>query len=306
LRRHLTGEEKGRLTGAATSDPEAYTIQAYLRAVGRTEAVSRARAAVTRALELDPNLAEAHTALGEIRFYFEWDWSGADVEFRRALELNPGSQAALEAYGYFLSAMGRFEEGIALTREAARLDPLSTGPVHNLAIAAMVQGDFDQAAAGFREAIAINPNWAWGYIKLARMLALQKECEEAFAQAEIAERRIAGGVAPLSWSWLGAAYATCGDAARARQKLEALHALEQQQYVDPVTFATIHAALGEVDEALDWLEKAFADRTPNMVYVRNLPGYEPGLAGNARFEAIVRRMGFPPRVPQRVHGTRTG
>ena len=275
---------------------EAYTTQAYLRAVDRIDAVGKARAAVTRALDLDPDLAEAHTALGLVRFYFEWDWEGADAALRRALELNPGSQAVNEEYGHFLSVMGRFDEGLARTREAARLDPLSVGPVHNLAIVAMVRGDYEEAAAGFRRAIDIDPNWTWGYTKLARTLALQKNCKEAFAQAEIAERRLAGGAAPLSWSWLGVTYATCGDTARARHKLEQLHALEEKQYVDPVTFAAIHGALGEVDEALGWYEKAFADRTPNMVFAAIMPGFSPELVGNPRYQAIIDRMGFPQKA----------
>jgi TolB-like protein/lipoprotein NlpI len=272
---------------------EAYTTQAYLRAVDRTGFVEKARAAVTRALELDPDLAEAHTAQGLVRFYFEWDWAGADAAFRRALELNPGSQAANEEYGHFLVMMGRVDEGLALTHEAIRRDPLSVGPAHNLGIIAMIQGNYEEAAAAFRRAIDIDPNWTWGYTKLGRTLAHQKKCVEALAQAEIAERRIAGGAAPLSWSWLGVTYATCGDTAHAREKLDALHALEKKQYVDPVTFAAIHGALGEVDEALDWYEKAFADRTPNMVFAAILPGFSPELVGNTRYQAIVDRMGFP-------------
>ena len=117
--------------------------------------------------------------------------------------------------------------------------------------------------------------------------------KEAFAQAEIAERRIAGGVAPLSWSWLGVTYATCGDAARARDKIDQLRELEKKQYVDPATLAEIHCALGEVDEALRWYEKAFADRTPNMVYAAILPRLSPELAGNPRFATIIERMAFP-------------
>ncbi|MBK7080804.1 MAG: tetratricopeptide repeat protein [Betaproteobacteria bacterium] len=272
---------------------EAYTTQAYLRAFDRTESVGKAQAAVTRALELDPDLAEAHTALGLVRFFFEWDWEGADAALRRALELNPGSQAANEEFGNFLITMGRLDEGFTRTSEATRLDPLSVGPVHNLAILAMIRGDYDQAAAGFRRAIDIDPNWTWGYTKLARTLARQGNCEEALAQAEIAERRLAGGAAPLSWSWLGVTYATCGDTVRARQMLERLHALEEKQYVDPVTFAQVHGALGEVEVALDWYEKAFADRTPNMVFTAILPGLSPELVGNPRYQAIVDRMGFP-------------
>ena len=272
---------------------EAHTRQAFLRAVDRTEAVAKARVAVTRALELDPDLAEAHAALGLVRFYFEWDWAGADAEFRRALALNPGSSSVHENYGIFLTAMGRLDEGLARSREAAILDPLSVGPAHDIAINALVRGDFERAATGFHHAIDIDPNWTWGYIKLARTLALQKKCKEALEQVEIAERRIAGGAAPLSWSWLGATYAICGDTARGRQKLDELHALEKKQYVDPVTFAEIHSALGEMDEALHWYEKAYLDRTPNMAYASIGSRISLELAGNTRYKAIVDRMGFP-------------
>lgn len=272
---------------------DAYTVQAFLRGASRAEAVGKARAAVTRALELDPDLAEAHTALGLVRFYFEWDWAGAETELRRALELNPGSRSVHEEYGGFLTAMGRLDEGLAQSREAARLDPLSVSPVHDIAINALVRGNYEEAAAGFRQTIDIDPNWTWGYIKLARTLALEKKCKDAFAQTEIAERRIAGGAAPLSRSWLGVTYATCGESARARQKLDELHALEKTQYVDPVTFAAIHGALGEMDAALRWYEKAFEDRTPNMVYALIAPRFSPELAGNFRYKAIVDRMGFP-------------
>ncbi|MCM3875683.1 MAG: protein kinase [Thermoanaerobaculia bacterium] len=272
---------------------EAYTRQAFLRGSGRAEPAKKARAAVSRALEIDPDQAEAHAALGLVSFYFEWDWAGAETELRRALELNPGSRTVQGHYGWFLTAMGRLDEGLAHCKKAAELDPLSTGPVHDIAINYMARGDLDQAAVNFRRAIDIDPNWTWGYIKLSRTLARQKKCPEALAQAEIAERRIAGGAAALSRSWLGVTYATCGETARARQKLDELHALEKTQYVDPVTFADVHSALGEMDEALRWYEKAFEDRTPNMAYALIGPGISPGLAGNKRYEAIVRKMNFP-------------
>jgi Tfp pilus assembly protein PilF len=163
-----------------------------------------------------------------------------------------------------------------------------------MALNALVRRDYEQAAAGFRHTIDIDPNWTWGYIKLARTLAIQKNCKAALAQAEIAERRIAGGAAPLSRSWLGATYATCGQTARARQKLDELHALEAKQYVDPVTFAEIHSGLGEMDAALRYYEKAFEDRTPNMVHARSVLAFSPELTGNARYREIVERMGFPP------------
>jgi len=272
---------------------EAYTRQAFLRGTGREEPLRKARAAVNRALELEPDLAEAHAALALVKFYFEWDWAGAESEFRRGLELNPGSRAVQEEYGWFLTALGRLDEGLAQSLRAAELDPLSTGPVHDIAINYMVRGDLEQAAASFRRAIDIDPNWTWGYIKLGRTLARQKKCPDALAQSETAERRIAGGAVPLSRAWLGATYAICGETARARQKLDELRALSQKQYVDPVTFADVHSSLGEADEALRWYEKAYQDRTPNMAYLSIIPRIDTILAGNPRFEAIVRRMGFP-------------
>ena len=248
---------------------------------------------VRRALDEDQELPDAHSEAAVALFFSQWDWAGAEAEFRRALDLNPGSRAVLQDYGWFLTAMGRLDEGLALSRKAAELDPLSVGPAHDIAINYMITGDLDQAAASFRHAIDIDPNWTWGYIKLSRTLARQKKCPEALAQAEIAERRIAGGAATLTRSWLGTTYGMCGETMRARQKLDELHALEKTQYVDPVTFADVHSSLGEADEALRWYEKAYEDRTPNMAYASVMPRIDPALAGNARFGAIVRRMGFP-------------
>lgn len=272
---------------------DVYTVQAFLGASGRAEAAEKARAAATRALELDPNLGEVHSALAGILFLFEWDWARADAEFRRGLDLSPGSESVHEAYGNFLNAMGRLDEGLAESREAARLDPLSVQPFHDMAINALLRSEFEKAATGFRHTIEIDPDWTWGYIKLARSLALEKKCNEAFGQAEIAEHRIAGGVGALSRAWLGSTYATCGDVTRARQKLAELHAFEAKRYVDPATFADIHASLGEIEEAVHWYQKAYEDRSPGMVYAQVASRLNPHLAANAGYRAIMDKMAFP-------------
>jgi hypothetical protein len=133
----------------------------------------------------------------------------------------------------------------------------------------------------------------WGYIKLARVLSLQKLCKEALAQAEIAERRIAGGAGPLSRSWLGSTYATGGDAARARQKLAEMHAIDARRYVDPSAFASVHISLGEIDQGLRLYHKAFEDRSPDMVYFSASGRLTPTLARNPDYQAIISRMGLP-------------
>jgi TolB-like protein len=270
-----------------------YATQAFLRSSGRTEAAKNARVAVTRALELDPNLGEAHAALADILFLFEWDWTGADTEFRRGIELSPGSEAVHESYGKYLNAMGRLDEGLRESREAARLDPLSVQPFHDMAINQLLRGDYGQAATGFRHTLEIDPDWTWGNIKLARALSLQHKCPEAFLQTEIAERRIAGGAGPLSRSWLAMTYATCGDMARARQKLAEMRAIETKRYVDPATFASVYASLGEIDEAVRSYRQALDDRSPDMVYALATARLVPRLRENADYRAILSRMRFP-------------
>ena len=272
----------------------AHTRQAFLRANSRGEALGKARADADRALAIDPGLAEAHVALGGILHFFNWDWAGAEAEYKKALALNPANSDAHRDYGAFLVAMGRFDEGLAHSQEASRLDPLSIAAFHDIGINHWSRGDLAKATAVFRRAIEIDQNWTWGHVKLALVLANQKQCKDALLQADIGEKKIAGGRAPLVRSWLGATYALCGDSKRAREKLAELHDMEKTAYVDPVTLAIVHSSLGELDEALRWWEKAYDDRTPNMVFAAQTPHYfSPQLRGNPRYQAIVARMGFP-------------
>jgi serine/threonine-protein kinase len=271
----------------------AYAIQAYLRGESRDEALGEARAAVERALRLDPDLAEALAAQGMVRFYLEWDWAGAEAALLRAIELDPGSSDVHEEHGVLLLATGRLDEALAASRRAADLDPLAMGPVHDIAINYMVRRDWERAEGHFRRAIDINPNWTWGYIKLARTLAHQGRCEEALAQAEIGYRRVADGVAPTSRGWLGYTWALCGQTERAREQLVWLEELARTQYVDPTPFATILAGLGEIEEAMAWFEKAYDDRSPAMVYAAIIPRLNPELENDPTLRTIVDRMGFP-------------
>ncbi len=281
---------------------EAYTTQAFLRGSGRSEPAVKARAAVERALELDPELAEAHAARGLVHYYFEWDWAAAEAAFQRGLALNDGSRAVHEEYGWFLTGQGRLDEGREHSQRAAELDPLSMGPIHDIAVNDLVRRRFTEAEAGFRRAIDINPNWTWGYVKLSRTLAYQKRCPEALAEADNAERRIAGGASPLSRSWLGITYAVCGETARARQKLEELHALAREQHVDSAVFGGPYWYLGERDEAMRWLERAFEERSPNMANLALEAGLTPEIASAPRFQAVVRRMAFPPAAARLAAG----
>ena len=272
---------------------EAYASQAYLRSSNRAEVSGKARASAIRAVALDPNLAEAHVALGLVRLYFDWDWAGAEAAFQQAVKLNPASVAARVNYATYLFLVARTEESLAQSAAAAQLDPLSMRPVHDMGIAYWAVGDLEQAAAKFRQGVAINPRWIWGFTKLGRTLAMQGKCSDALAQAEVVERGIAGGAAPLSRTWLGVTYALCKQPDRARQKIAELRELEKSQYVDPFDFADIHAALGEVDLAVQMMEKAFEDHSPQMAYALFLKRAHPQLWDQPRMKAVIERLRFP-------------
>jgi hypothetical protein len=229
-----------------------------------------------------------------VRFYFDWDWRGAEAEFKRAIKLDPSSVAARVDYATYLFSILRIDESLAQSAAAARLDPLSMRPVHDMGIAYLVKGDLEQASAKFREGIAINPRWIWGFTKLARTLAMQGKCSEAMAQAEVSERGIAGGAAPLSRAWLAVTYATCKQPALARQKIAELHDLERTQYIDPFNFVDIYAALGEIDLAVQLAERAYEDRSPQMAYFLIAKTLYPMLSEQPRFRALEERLQFPP------------
>jgi tetratricopeptide (TPR) repeat protein len=198
-----------------------------------------------------------------------------------------------EEYGNFLMSMGRLDEGLAESQRAWELDPLSVGPMHDIAINYMARGNYERAEAHFRKAIEVNPNWTWGYIKLARTLAHEGRCEEALAQAETGYQRVADGVAPTSRGWLAVTWALCGETDRARDQLVWLEDLARTQYIDPTPMATVLTYLGRTDEALDYYEKAFEERSPAMVYAGLVGRFDSAIGDDPRLQSIVRRMDFP-------------
>jgi tetratricopeptide (TPR) repeat protein len=272
---------------------QAYVLQGYLLARERDEAADLASAAARRALELDESLAEAHTAAGMIKYYFEWDWEGAEAELRRAVERNPANAEAYEEYSNYLMSRGRHDEAVKTAQRGAEFDPLSILPVHQLGIAYMAAGDYESAAAQFRKAQELRPSWVWGHIKRGKALAHMGRCDEAQEEVVRAEEILAGqGV--LSWSWIGFIHAICGEEQLAREKIEHLQKLSAERHVDPVGLAVIHAGLGNEEQVIELLEQSFADRSPYMVFNGLFPEFYniPQLRQNPRYQDLLHRMGL--------------
>lgn len=270
---------------------EAHLIQAVHGVRTLDDARRGANAALARALEIDPDLAEGHTVKGMVRFALEWDWGEAEPEFRRGIELSPGSSVAHLEYSDYLAAMVRLEEAMVQAQLAQQLDPLSSAPTHYVAYCLLVLGRYEKAAAEFKKALDLHPNWVWGWIKLARTYQRAGQCADALAAAERAEAETPQEPSPLARAWLSCVYAHCGRRSRAEEALAQLSDPSREKPVDPCVLADIHDALGNREACLDLLERAYEQHSINLIYLKLWPHLSDSVSpAEPRYRALLQRM----------------
>jgi serine/threonine protein kinase/Tfp pilus assembly protein PilF len=274
---------------------DAYVLQSWLNSRDRSETVVKARAALARALELDPHACEARVLSGQIKSYFDWDWAGAEAEFRKAIELNPGSDLAHREYSSFLNSTGRYEEGIASARVAQSLDPLSVNATHELGYQLLSCGRLEDAMAEFRRALDLNPNWIWGNIKLGMAYALNSDRARALVCTRRADELLGGEVGgPLTQAWLARIEQLCGDAGRVHATISRLHDEAEAHYVEPVAQAWLHYALGDYNAAITALENGYELRSPTMAFIlQTKPYLWKEMSAHPRYASLLDRMAFP-------------
>lgn len=254
------------------------------------DAFPRAKAAVLKALEIDPALAEAHASLAYIKMLYEWDWKGAETEFQKAIELNPNYAVAHQWYGEFLYTMGRPEESIIEAKRALELDPLSAIVKTNLAGLYMSIRKFEQAIEIYNSVLDSEPDFRIAHFFRAYTYSLLGRHEEAISIAthlwEISNDSVSGMLIPL-----GYAYAMAGEDDKAREVLEKLIQFSKQAYIPPIGAAVIYGALGEIDTAYEWLEKSFETRDHWLVQIKSNPIFD-ALKSDARMDDILKKMGL--------------
>ncbi|HUG22427.1 BTAD domain-containing putative transcriptional regulator [Piscinibacter sp.] len=269
---------------------DAYVQLGYASLLHPDDAFPKARAAAEQALALDSTLAEPHATLGFVRFYYDWDWTKAEQEFRRALTLNPSSATAHEWYGLFLAAMGRFEEAIEHERLAEQLDPLSTAIGATAAWVLYYAGRHDEAARALRIVLREDSSFALGHFYLGRVHQARGEPDSA-----LAEYRATGPL--LNWvptiAAVGHVQGTQGQRQDALATLTRMNSRARDEYVSAYAVALVHAALGQRDSAFAWLERGVDERTHWMVWLRRDPRWAP-IRSDARFDDLVRRLRIPP------------
>ncbi|HEY9013498.1 MAG TPA: tetratricopeptide repeat protein, partial [Gemmatimonadales bacterium] len=242
-------------------------------------------AAARRALALNPEQGEAHSVLALLRMVHDFDWAGAEEEFKRGLELNPGSADAYDHYGWLCAALGRFEEALALVRRAQELDPL----MHRADVATTLlrAGRHDEALSAARQAVELEPDYVRGRSTLGWACLLSGRSEEGLAHLE---RAVA--LAPhntLYLAQLGQAYAQTGRTEQAREVLRQLEQMAATRYVSPYHLAYVYTGLGEVDRALDRLEQAYEERAGSVYGIKGSFLFT-SLHSQPRFQRLLGRM----------------
>ncbi|MGQ0835661.1 MAG: TPR end-of-group domain-containing protein [Gammaproteobacteria bacterium] len=254
------------------------------------EVFPKAKAAVARALELDDSLAEAHSALAYIRTYYDWDWTGAEKEFQRALALDPNDATLRHRYSRYLSSLGRTEEALTEMQRALELDPLSLIIKANVGVIYYFGRRYDETIAQLQRILTEQPEFSvahWGLGLAYEQKGMMKQALAGFEKAVDLTRRGTNALASL-----GRAYAVTGRKQEARKILAELTNRAKQQNISAYQIALIHVGLEEVDPAFAALERAFQERSTLLTYLKMDPRFDP-LRADPRFRELLRRMNFP-------------
>jgi len=288
-------EREPRLAVAHAGLGESYVSQAWLNSRDRDEIVPLAKASLKKAIDLDPGLSEVHILAGEIALYFDWDWSAAEEGYRKAIELNPGSDLAHREYSNFLLAMGDLDKAIAEARIAQSLDPLSVYGTHQVGWSLLATGRLSEAAVEFRKAIDLNPTWVWGNIKLGMACALMGDKENATYALARADELLAGKLpSPLAQSWLAQIAYMCGDEGRIKETIARLQSQAELTFIDPYALADMFFLVGDQDKMFQYLEKSFEIRSSLMPMIF-LDGkfFWKKINKDPRYLSLLERMNFP-------------
>ena len=270
---------------------EACTVLAQYGLVPPGMLRAKARAAACRALELAPQLAEAHAAAGTVSFVMDWDWATAARELRHAIALNPRNVSARLWLSYYLVFVeDRFEDGIAHGRRAVELDPLAPLPSMQLGMSLMGAGRLEEAIAPLERAAALAPTMFLPAIHLGLLNNELGRTPEALRWVEAAV--VTSGRHPWTLCALGVCYSSAGKAADVAAIRDELTARARREYVQYTMLAILSAALGRLDEAFELLERACDDRDGILVYSRRYPFFS-AFQHDPRMERIYRRIGLP-------------
>jgi DNA-binding winged helix-turn-helix (wHTH) protein/TolB-like protein/Flp pilus assembly protein TadD len=288
FRRAIDLDPSFALAYAALADT--YTTLGYLGNDPPAATFPVARPYALKAIELDPSLSQAHASLAYIKFYFDWDWSGAGEEFRRAVELNPNDPVAHQWHAVYLLAAGRPDDAMHEIRTAQRLDPLSLAINTDVGFHHYYSGRYAEAIAQLQSVLGMKSDFGLAHLWLARSYLQVGRLDEALAAAKTAEATAPQWIVFVAQR--GYTLGAMGRADEARAVLAEMARLSTQRFVTAYGVALVYAGLGDKEQAFAWLDKAFAERSHWLMWLRLDPRWK-ALRGDPRFAALVERMKYP-------------
>lgn len=270
---------------AGVADSYALLGSNFYDVVPPREAMPLAKDAARKALELDPQLAEAHTSLGYVLMAYDWDLPAAEKEFRQAFRFNPSYATAHHWYGHYLLAAGQPDQAAAEMKQAQAIDPLSLPVNVGVGWCSYFARRYDEAIAQYRKALELEPGFALAHQALAMALEQKGAYNEAIAEFRKAVALSAGSASALAS--LGHAYAMAGATADAQAQLDRVVELSRHRYVPAIYRALIYLGLGDKDRAAAWLAKAYEERSEYFIYYRLDPGFD-SIRGDRRFAPMLK------------------
>lgn len=273
---------------------DSYTLLVTWEALTPEEGFSKAKGAARRALEIDANLAEAHAGLAHTMLH-TWDWSSAEDEFQRAIELNPGYAATYQWYAEHLAALGRFDQSIEAIRRSHQLDPLSVNISADIGRMLYFARRYDESIAQLRQAVEMEPEFWSPHHLLGQAYTQSGMYPEAIAEFEKALQL--SGKGSLSVILIGYAYAVSGRRSEALAIADQLKQLSKQRYFSPYRLAVIYAGLRDDEQLFEWLERAYQVQDANLIWLKVDPALD-GTRSDPRFKELLERVGFLEKVAQ--------
>jgi serine/threonine protein kinase/tetratricopeptide (TPR) repeat protein len=280
---------------AHTGIADSYVLLGWNSYLPPKDAFPKGKIAAMKALRLDPQLGEAHTPLAAALWLYDWHWQEAQTEFTRSLALNPTYPTANHWYAEYVMTMGHHEEAIARMKESQELDPLSLIISVAIGWAHYMAGRYVDAVEQLRRTVELEPHYPVTYWILGLLLRKLGRYEEAITEGEKGVK-LSGG-SPLMKAALAHTLGAAGNRNQAIEILDELTKLTEQKYVSPYFFAGIHVGLGEIDRAIEYLEKSYEDHSHWLIYLHIDPSMD-ALRSNSRFQDLLRRVGLP--LPQAV------
>jgi serine/threonine-protein kinase len=267
---------------------DCYAVYSYYDVLSTKESMPLAREAAKKALEIDDTLAAAHASLAYAQRHY-WDWPGAEREFKRAIELDPSYPTAHHWFATTLAAMGRLDEAMSQIRQAQELDPLSPVITSDVGRLFYYARQYDPAIETLRKTLEMDPSFSWAHWYLGMVYEQEASYDEAIAEFQKWLSLV--GKEPTAVGALGHAYAVSGKRDEAQKKLVELKELARRQYVAPFDVAVIYIGLGDKEQAIQWLNKAYEDHSAWLIWVNVDPRFY-SIHGDPRYIDLLRRMGL--------------